>query len=119
MGGFAENYHGSGGRATLSDYFVARGACATVVPFLKQRILFCDHSLATDAAFAEMHLISCRNVLIYFDKRAAGSRDRPVSRVARARADSSGSGRMNRSPFSRHASSLEILSNDEQIYRVK
>ncbi len=65
---FAENYRRSGGRAALSDYFVARGACATIVPFLKQRILFCDHSLATDAAFAEMHLISCRNVLIYFDK---------------------------------------------------
>jgi len=35
---------------------------------LKKAILFTDHSLATDSVFAEMHLISCRNVLIYFDR---------------------------------------------------
>jgi chemotaxis protein methyltransferase CheR len=30
--------------------------------------LFADHSLATDSVFAEMQFISCRNVLIYFDR---------------------------------------------------
>jgi chemotaxis protein methyltransferase CheR len=29
--------------------------------------VFSDHSLATDSVFAEVHLVSCRNVLIYFD----------------------------------------------------
>jgi chemotaxis protein methyltransferase CheR len=29
--------------------------------------VFADHSLATDSVFGEMHVISCRNVLIYFD----------------------------------------------------
>jgi hypothetical protein len=43
-------------------------------------VVFSDHSLVTDAVFAEMHLISCRNVMIYFD-RAAGSRHRPVPGV--------------------------------------
>jgi chemotaxis protein methyltransferase CheR len=118
MGGFAENYHGSGGRATLSDYFVARGACASVVPFLKQRILFCEHSLATDAAFAEMHLISCRNVLIYFD---SALRDRAIGlfRESLCPRGFIGLGPNESLAFSRHASSIEILSNDEQIYRVK
>ena len=30
--------------------------------------MFADHSLATDSVFAEVQLISCRNVLIYFDR---------------------------------------------------
>jgi chemotaxis protein methyltransferase CheR len=30
--------------------------------------VFSDHSLVTDASFGEMQLISCRNVLIYFDR---------------------------------------------------
>ena len=35
---------------------------------LRKRVVFSDHSLVTDAVFAEMQLISCRNVLIYFDR---------------------------------------------------
>ena len=46
---------------------------------LRSTIVFSDHSLATDSVFAEVQLVSCRNVLIYFD-RAAGPRDRAVSR---------------------------------------
>ena len=29
---------------------------------------FADHSLATDTVFSETHFISCRNVLIYFNR---------------------------------------------------
>jgi chemotaxis protein methyltransferase CheR len=35
---------------------------------LREHITFADHSLATDSAFSEVQLISCRNVLIYFDR---------------------------------------------------
>lgn len=35
---------------------------------LKKHITFSDHSLVTDAVFAETQFISCRNVLIYFDR---------------------------------------------------
>jgi len=31
-------------------------------------IFFVDHNLVTDGVFAEVNLIFCRNVLIYFDK---------------------------------------------------
>jgi chemotaxis protein methyltransferase CheR len=34
---------------------------------LRRKITFSDHSLATDNVFSEVHLITCRNVLIYFD----------------------------------------------------
>ncbi|MCP4106423.1 MAG: hypothetical protein GY749_12965 [Desulfobacteraceae bacterium] len=35
---------------------------------LNQRITFANHNLVTDAVFSEMHMIFCRNVLIYFNK---------------------------------------------------
>ena len=35
---------------------------------LRKAIVFADHSLATDSAFAEVQLVSCRNVLFYFDR---------------------------------------------------
>ena len=35
---------------------------------LKEKVTFADHSLATDSVFSETQFISCRNVLIYFNK---------------------------------------------------
>jgi chemotaxis protein methyltransferase CheR len=35
---------------------------------LMKQVVVSDHSLATDTVFAEMQLVSCRNVLIYFDR---------------------------------------------------
>jgi chemotaxis protein methyltransferase CheR len=35
---------------------------------LRRKITFSDHSLATDNVFSEVHLVTCRNVLIYFDE---------------------------------------------------
>ena len=35
---------------------------------LQDNITFANHNLATDGVFSEMHLILCRNVLIYFDR---------------------------------------------------
>jgi chemotaxis protein methyltransferase CheR len=35
-------------------------------------VTFADHSLATDSVFSETQLISCRNVLIYFNKKLQG-----------------------------------------------
>jgi chemotaxis protein methyltransferase CheR len=65
---FSENYRRAGGRGSLSDYYVARYSSAILDRSLKKSILFSDHSLATDSVFAEMQLVSCRNVLIYFDR---------------------------------------------------
>lgn len=66
--GFSRNYFEAGGKASLSDYYTASHASAVFAPALREHILFADHSLATDAAFAEVQLVSCRNVLIYFDR---------------------------------------------------
>lgn len=65
---FSRNYFEAGGRASLSDYYETAYSRAVMSPDLRRRILFSDHSLATDSAFAEVQLISCRNVLIYFER---------------------------------------------------
>ena len=65
--GFTENHQQSGGRSSLSDYYTAAYGKASFDRTLRDRVVFSDHSLVTDAVFGEMHLISCRNVLIYFD----------------------------------------------------
>jgi chemotaxis protein methyltransferase CheR len=65
---FSENHAKAGGKSSLSDYYTAAYGGALFDSGLRERIVFSDHSLATDAVFAEVQLISCRNVLIYFDR---------------------------------------------------
>jgi chemotaxis protein methyltransferase CheR len=65
---FSQNYQQAGGRASLSDYYTADYSAAVLDRSLRKAILFADHSLATDSVFAEMQFISCRNVLIYFNR---------------------------------------------------
>lgn len=66
---FTENHQKSGARTSLSDYYTADYGRAIFDKSLREQVVFSDHSLVTDAVFAEMHLISCRNVLIYFDRK--------------------------------------------------
>lgn len=62
------HYQKSGGRASFSDYYTAAyGACQFDSRLVKN-VLFSDHSLSTDSVFAEVNFVSCRNVLIYFEK---------------------------------------------------
>ena len=68
IAGFTENHQKSGARSSLSDYYTAAYGRAVFDKSLKDHIVFSDHSLATDSVFAEVQLVSCRNVLIYFDR---------------------------------------------------
>jgi chemotaxis protein methyltransferase CheR len=65
---FSDNYRTAGGRGSLSDYYSAAYGGAVFDRKLRKAIVFADHSLATDSAFGEMQLVSCRNVLIYFER---------------------------------------------------
>jgi chemotaxis protein methyltransferase CheR len=65
--GFTENHRRAGGTTSLSDWYHASGNSAIMDPGLRRKITFSDHSLATDHVFSEVHLVTCRNVLIYFD----------------------------------------------------
>jgi len=68
IAGFSEAYLASGGRGSLADYYTLAYGGALFDKSLRRDVLFSDHSLATDNVFAEVQLVSCRNVLIYFDR---------------------------------------------------
>lgn len=65
---FSINYHAAGGTKSLSDYYTAAYGRAVFDKSLRSNVVFADHSLATDGVFTETHLITCRNVLIYFNR---------------------------------------------------
>jgi chemotaxis protein methyltransferase CheR len=65
---YTVNYQLSGGKESLSDYYTSNYGNVIVNQSLKKNIVWANHNLVTDSVFAEVHLILCRNVLIYFDK---------------------------------------------------
>lgn len=64
---YSENYLKSGAKHSLSDYYAARYDAASISHTLKKNVLFSAHNLASEGVFNEFQLISCRNVLIYFN----------------------------------------------------
>lgn len=65
---YTYNYQQSGGLASFADYYIARYDSVILEHALKKKIIFADHNLVTDGIFGEMHVIICRNVLIYFNR---------------------------------------------------
>lgn len=62
------NYQQAGGKTSLADYYHAAYGAAAMDPALRERIVFASHNLASDSVFGEMHLVFCRNVMIYFNR---------------------------------------------------
>lgn len=67
--GYTANYQKAGGSGSFSDYYTAAYGGALFDRTLRDNVTFADHSLSTDSVFSETQFISCRNVLIYFNKR--------------------------------------------------
>lgn len=113
---FTENHQRSGGRSSLSDYYAADYGRAVFDKSLRNRVVFSDHSLVTDAVFAEMHLVSCRNVLIYFDR---SLQDRAIGlfKDSLARKGYLGLGAKESLRFSEHASSFVDFVREDKIYQ--
>lgn len=113
---FTENHRQSGGKGSLSDYYTAGYGRAVLDSSLRQHIVFSDHSLATDAVFAEVQLVSCRNVLIYFDREL---QDRALGLFHEALSHKGylGLGSKESLRFSSHAQDFSPLSEKERIYR--
>jgi len=64
---YSINYQMSGGKKSFSDYYTSKYDNVIMNQSLKKNIVWANHNLVTDAVFGEVHLILCRNVLIYFD----------------------------------------------------
>jgi chemotaxis protein methyltransferase CheR len=65
---YEQNYLKAGGQGKLSDYYTSRYGSVIFDKSLTKKVVFVDHNLATDGVFAEVNVIVCRNVLIYFDR---------------------------------------------------
>jgi chemotaxis protein methyltransferase CheR len=62
------NYQKAGGRSSFGNYYHSRYDAVSMDSGLRERITFANHNLVTDRVFGEMHLVFCRNVLIYFNR---------------------------------------------------
>ena len=65
---YTANYQLSGGTESFSDYYTSDDKNVIMNQSLKKKIVWANHNLVTDSVFAEVNLILCRNVLIYFDR---------------------------------------------------
>jgi len=65
---YTQNYQKAGGTRAFSNYYHAEYESAIMDQSIKGNITFANHNLVTDGVFGEMHLIFCRNVLIYFER---------------------------------------------------
>jgi chemotaxis protein methyltransferase CheR len=79
LGLFAKNHAEAGGRVELSSHCTAAYGGIAIKESLRRNILFFHHDLVSDHAFGEMHVIFCRNVLIYFN---AELRERVITKFA-------------------------------------
>ena len=113
---FTENHQAAGGRTSLSDYYTAAYGGAVLDKSLRRRVVFSDHSLVTDSVFAEVNLISCRNVLIYFDRTL---QDRAVGlfKDSLARGGFLGIGAKESLRFSSHVHAFREFSREAKIYQ--
>ena len=65
---YTQNYIRGGGTRAFSEYYVARYEGALFARALVDDVVWAQHNLASDAVFNEFNVVSCRNVMIYFDK---------------------------------------------------
>jgi len=113
---FTRNYQRAGGTSSFSDYYTAAYGGALFDRRLRDSITFADHSLATDAVFSETQLVSCRNVLIYFN-RALQDRALGLFYDSLSRRGFLGLGSKETLDFSAYADRFEAVSRPDRIYR--
>lgn len=115
---YAKNYLESGGKASISDYYSSHYNRVIMAKELKKNIVWANHNLVTDSVFAEVNLILCRNVLIYFNKNLQ-------DRAHRLFLDSLANGgilcfgKKESLQYSRVYEKFSVLDKNQKIYRKK
>lgn len=115
---YTANYQKSGGTGEFSDYYTADDDNVILKRSLREKVLFSSHNLVTDGVFGEMHLIFCRNVLIYFNRKLQNQ----VLRLFYESLIPGGYlclGSKESLKFTEVADRFEIVCNREKIYRKK
>jgi chemotaxis protein methyltransferase CheR len=116
MAQYTLHHRQAGGRTSLSDHYHAAPGGAVMDQSLRQRIMFSDHSLATDSVFSEVQFISCRNVLIYFD-RPLQDRALELFHQSLCHRGFLGLGTKETLRFTEQAANFEELRRDVKLYR--
>jgi chemotaxis protein methyltransferase CheR len=113
---FTKNYRQAGGAASLADYYTAAYRGVVFDKTLRRRAVFSDHSLVSDAVFAEVQLVLCRNVLIYFGR---SLQDRAVGLFAEALAPHGflGLGAKETLRFNAHRTAFRDFVTEQRLYQ--
>ena len=115
---FTENHQKSGGKSSLSDYYTTGYGAASFDKTLLKHVIFSDHSLTSDSVFAETQFVSCRNVLIYFD-RELQDRALGLFKDSLIRKGFLGLGSKESLRFSPHSESFTDFAREERIYQKR
>jgi chemotaxis protein methyltransferase CheR len=113
---YTANYQKAGGKLSFSEYYTAAYGSAIFRPSLRRNITFAQHNLVTDGPFNVFHVIWCRNVTIYFNKKLQ-------QRVHQLLYDSLimfgvlGLGSKESLRFTKHEECYENLVSGESLYR--
>jgi chemotaxis protein methyltransferase CheR len=113
---FSANHLAAGGKRSLSEYYTSKYGSAIFDRSLRKHLVFSEHSLATDDVFAEVQIVSCRNVLIYFDREL---QDRALGLFEKAlcRRGFLGLGTKESIGFTRRPQTFHAFAADERWYQ--
>ncbi|NES04872.1 MAG: EAL domain-containing protein [Okeania sp. SIO2F4] len=65
QGIYSDNIVQDIGAERLQSYFVAEGSTYRIKKSIRSQVVFASHDLTKNPGFSQMHLVSCRNLLIY------------------------------------------------------
>jgi chemotaxis protein methyltransferase CheR len=116
MKAYTANYIQAGGSNAFSEYYTAQYDSAIFRPWLKRNMVFAQHNLAMDTSFNELHVIICRNVMIYFN-RALQSRVLDLFSASLVRLGFLCLGNKESLKGTRGEAAYDVLNADERIYR--
>lgn len=113
---YTQLYLKAGGKRSFSEYYTAAYGSAIFREFLREKIVFAQHNLATDSSFNEFNVIFCRNVLIYFD-RVLQKRVHELFYGSLCSFGILGLGRQESIRFTPYEQSYEEVAKGEKLYR--
>lgn len=113
---FTRNHQQAGGKTSLADYYTTAYGRAVFDKKLRAQVVFSDHSLVSDEVFTECQLVSCRNVMIYFD-RSLQNRAVGLFRESLTRRGFLGLGSKETLRFSDHVDAFTDFVRAEKIYQ--
>ena len=116
MKAYTANYIQAGGTTAFSEYYTAQYDNAIFRPWLKRNVVFAQHNLAMDTSFNELHVIVCRNVMIYFN-RALQSRVLDLFSASLVRLGFLCLGNKESLKGTSGEAAYDVLDADERIYR--